>query len=404
MQKPTYLCPYCFTQHKRYKLCFRCRNLRCIKHPDKELAAYNGKAPELKSVCFMAKKKGIFSKVEQAACPDCGEMTAHIVCPTCHNTLPTYNKAGYEFIISAVGGMDAGKSSYLAVLIREMKRHIAMYLKGVSTFMDDCSAREYEERFLKYLYPNIGTKPAVRIPKTKSCFCGNTLLTANRPILVNCKLPKKSWWRKEPVNHTLVLYDAAGEDFEEEECMFTISKNIIYSDAILFFVDPMKISYVRNSVKKETALGASTSEQAQGSQADEILLRMAKMIRMQYGLSEEDKIDIPIAVIVSKLDILQPLLQSDSPLLKESIHLKAGGYVLQEGFDIHEELAALLCDWGEEEFLAHLQADFSTYRLFSVSAFGNNPDPYGRLMCPRPVRVEDPLLWIFSENNVIDSI
>ncbi len=404
MQKSTYLCPYCFTEHKRRDLWFRCRNKRCKLSPDKELAAYTGRAPELRQVCFPYYSGIWFSKREQARCPECQELTSTIICPKCHNTLPEITKKGSNLIISAVGAMDAGKSSYLAVLIRELKRHIALQLNGVAAFMDDMSAREYEERFLRYLYPNIGTDPSLRIPKTKSCFCGNTFISANRPILVNCKFFKKRKKREENVNHTVVFYDAAGEDFEEEEMMFTMSSNLIHSDAILFFLDPLKIPYVRNSLRRDVVNGAATSKLHSGSSADEILLRMSKLIRAKKGLSEEEKIDIPIAVIIPKLDILEPLLPEYSVLLKESLHLKQGGFVLQEGFDVHEELVALLCEWGEIELLSHLQADFHTFQFFSVSAFGNNPDMYGRLQCPKPVRVEDPFLWVLSENKVIDSI
>ncbi|MDO5521121.1 MAG: hypothetical protein Q4G58_11575 [bacterium] len=408
MQKSTYLCPYCFTEHKRKTLWFRCRNKRCKPRPDKELAAYNGKAPELRQICFPVTRGSRFSKLEQANCPECKEVTSTLVCPLCHNTLPSFGKRNKQVVLSMVGAMDAGKSSYMAVLIRELKRHIALAIHGSASFMDENSAREYEERFLRYLYPWIGTEPSMRIPKTRSCLCGGSFVSVNRPILINCKLNKTYETifrtRTQTMNYALALYDAAGEDFEDEGVMFTLSNNLIHSNGIFFFIDPMRIPYVRNLLRKEQVDGAATSKLWSSSSADDILLRTAKLLRTKLGIPEQEKLKIPIAVVITKLDVIQDVLPKTSLLRKESRHLKEGGFVRQEGAEIQEEVGALLYEWGEVEFLSHLQADFSNLRLFAVSSFGNNPDPYGRLQHPKPVRVEDPFLWLLSENNVIDLI
>ncbi|MDO5291379.1 MAG: hypothetical protein Q4F05_01390 [bacterium] len=408
MQKSTYLCPYCFTEHKRKTLYFRCRNKRCKPRPDKELAAYNGKAPELRQICFPVTRGSRFSKLEQANCPECKETTSTLVCPNCHNTLPSHGRRNKQMVLSMVGAMDAGKSSYMAVLIRELKRHIALGIHGAASFMDESSARDYEERFLRYLYPWIGTEPSMRIPKTRSCLYKGNIISANRPILVNLKLNKEYETifrrRMETMNYALALYDAAGEDFEEEGIMFTLSSNLIHSDGILFFIDPMKIPYVRNLLDKELIQGAATSKLWSSSSADDILLRMEKLLRSKLGIPEQEKIKVPIAVVVTKLDAIWNLLPAASLLRKESMHLKEGGFVRQEGAEIQEEVLALLYEWGEIEFLSHLYADFTNVKLFAVSSFGNNPDQYGRLQHPKPVRVEDPFLWLLSENNVVDLI
>lgn len=400
MQKRTYVCPYCFTEHKSSELCFRCVNAKCKKKPDLSYAEYACKAPELKQMTFTGTKKWFGKRKYSAICPLCQSSSERIICPSCHNVLPKMGRNNQTIILSAVGGMDAGKSSYLAVLMHELKRKIACLLHGSASFMEETSAREYEDRFLQYLYPYIGTEPSLRIPKTKSSIAGGESIRANRPILMSFQFMEEGW--EDTENHyTFVFYDEAGEDFEEETLMFTLAKQIEASNGIFFFIDPLKIAYVRNSLKEEVVKGAATTKDHYGSEADAILLRLANVLRVAGKLEDEEKIDLPVAVILPKLDVLLPLLSENSPLRKSSLHQMEKGYVRQEGFDIQEELKGLLYEWGEQEVLSHLEANFSRYQLFSVSAFGNNPDAYGRFYLPHPVRIEDPFLWMLKELEII---
>lgn len=398
MRKNTYVCPYCFTTHSKSELCFRCVNATCKKKPDHVYAKYCYKAPELRQPAFEGRKKWFGKKKYVGECPYCGRESGQLLCPSCHNVLPGLERSIETKLFTVVGGMDAGKSSYLAVLLHEFKRKGACMLNGVASFMDDTSARVYEEQFLRYLYPCIGTDPSIRLPKTKSSLAGSTYIGANRPILMDFKRVE------EQKKYTFVFYDEAGEDFEEETLMFTMSEQIAASNGIFFFLDPLKISYVRNRLQEAKIKGASTTEEQYGSDANVILLRLIKVLRAKYKLLEEERISVPVAVILPKLDVLTSLLSRSSPLLRSSMHYEEKGYARQEGFDVHEELGGLLHEWGQQEFLYHLAANFENYQLFAVSAFGNNPDEYGRFYHPKPVRIEDPFLWMLAQMGVIRAL
>lgn len=403
MSKLSYLCPYCFTEHKIYDVEFRCKNLRCKPKPDLLQGSYYGKSPELRPICFPAPKESSYYMPEIGICPECHEQTATRVCPSCHNTLPATIDINNEMIISIIGSRDSGKSSYMGVLIHELKQRIAIGLNGAANFMDKDSSSEYERRFGQYLYPTTpGTTPR-RIPQTKMNLVGKSVVGANRPILCDFKLEKKSFFNQITIPYTLVFFDTAGEVFDDEEAMFTIAKYIGKSQGIIFLLDPFQIPKVRGSLSSAVVYGASNVKAGTVSPAAEIVLRVANLIRAQNSISEKKKITIPVVAAFSKLDAIKEILPPGSWLLRESQHLESNSYVEQDGWNVKEEMLGLLHEWGEQEFLKHLELNYSKFQLGAFSALGNNPDVKGRIQAPRPHRIEDALLWILKEQEIIDS-
>ena len=53
--------------------------------------------------------------------------------------------------------------------------------------------------------------------------------------------------------------------------------------------------------------------------------------------------------------------------------------------------------------MTDVQSNFRDVAFFGVSALGlhNAPDESGAVKRPRPLRVEDPLLWIMAKNHLI---
>lgn len=404
MAKITYICPYCFSEHPIHDVLFRCKNRRCKWVPDKELAAYLGRQVEIKQYCFSPPPTRKVRMPVQGMCPECGEATNTRICPSCHNNLPGGIETNKECIISIIGARDSGKSSFVAVLIKELKKRIVGGFGGAISFMDQESYEEYEERFGRYIYPS---KPGVvprRLPQTKSNLLGNTMVGVNRPILCDIRLLRKKWGKEETIPYTFVFFDAAGEDFDDEGVMFTVSKYISQSEGIIFLLDPMHLQKVRKSLSEEVIKGASTIELGSVSPSEEIILRVARLIRAKKGMPDKERIHIPVAAAFSKLDVLQPLLPPGSVLSKQSPHVRCGKFVREDAFWVGEDMKALLWEWGEQEFLRHLQLNYDNYGLFAFSALGHSPDEEGKIEVPRPIRIEDALLWILQENNIIEAI
>ena len=404
MTKRTYLCPYCLKEHELEKVLFRCKNRRCKIYQDKELAMYSGKSVELKQLCFLPQKAGKKGMPMQAICPECGEITTTRICPSCHNNLPTTIDCHQEKVIAIIGARDSGKSSYMAVLIKELKKRVLSGFHGAMNFMDQESYEEYEERFGTYLYPvKPGAIPRI-LPQTKTSFVGNTSIGVNRPILCDIKLEKKSWLHDKMHPYTFVFYDAAGEDFDDEGVMFTISKYISEAAGILFLLDPLQIERIRMQLDASTVKKACTIEPRSVSPVEEIIDRVAKLIRAKRGILECEKIEIPVAVAFSKFDAIKNIVPSNSILLSRSPHVERGKFVKYDAALVNEEMIGLLHEWGEREFLNHLHLNYTTYAFFSCSAFGHSPDEEGRIGTLCPHRIEDPLLWIMMKNKMIESV
>ena len=117
--KQSFICPFCFEEHKLSEIQFRCMNKRCIDVPDVELTRYeNGDItiPKKGKPTFTVKNAGM-SIPKSAVCEKCGSTTYTIICPSCHNKLPESTLRGTDMIISVVGSRDTGKSHFVAVII-----------------------------------------------------------------------------------------------------------------------------------------------------------------------------------------------------------------------------------------------------------------------------------------------
>lgn len=378
-------------------------NLRCKPKPDVMQAAYYGKNPELKAICFPAQAESNFYMPEIGICPMCHQETGTRVCPNCHNTLPSTIDINNDIMLSVIGAKDSGKSSYLGVLMHEIKQRFATSLNGAASLMDKENMLEYERRYGQYLYPsNAGGMPTRIVPVS---FRGmeNTNMGENRPILCDMKLQKKNFFNQITIPYTFIFYDSIGEIFENQEAMFTMSRHISKSKGIVFLIDPLQIPKVRTMLTRQEIKGASNISGSKGNSAAEVLLRVVNLIRAQNRVMESKKIPIPIVVVVSKIDVIKELLPANLWTLRESPHLAMGAYDEQDGWNVKEEVYGILHEWGQQDFLKYLEFNFSNVQLCACSSFGNNPNEQGKIQIPRPHRMEDGLLWLLKELNVLES-
>ena len=141
--KSTFICPFCFEEHKLSQIQFRCTNRRCEDVDDIELTRYengNLSIPKKGKTTFNAPMKG-FSVPKSAQCPLCKSTTYAVVCPSCHNKLPESTLLGKDMIISVVGSRDTGKSHFVGVIINELIERIAVKFGGAMEGFDDTMAR-----------------------------------------------------------------------------------------------------------------------------------------------------------------------------------------------------------------------------------------------------------------------
>jgi hypothetical protein len=383
--KKKFVCPYCFEESDISDIEFRCRNKRCAPEPDDKKGKYYGTAAPMEQPVF----KPVGKPTDRATCEKCHEETNLRVCPCCHNTLPSTITSDREKIISLIGTRDSGKSTYVSVLIHEFLKHIAPSLNATLNFVTADDKEQYQRRFENFTYKGL------RIPQTTTTFALSGVIGANRPILTKLKKDYKRLLITKTEEATLVFFDAAGEDFENEDVMFYVSKYIAHSDGIIFLIDPFSNNTVRGELPPDVVRGASTIEANSVSSPKEVIERVANIVR--FGTKANGKIKIPVAAAFSKLDAFETLLDNGAALRRPSPHLNEGAFVEQDGFTIDQEIRGLLAAWGEQDFLQSLGMNYENAKLFAFSALGSNPHPDGKIDIPLPVRIEDALIWMLNE-------
>lgn len=398
--KQTFICPFCFEEHKISDVQFRCTNRRCKDVEDIELTRYeNGdiSIPKMGKPTFKVQTRG-FTIPKSAKCPECGSSTYAVVCPSCHNKLPESTLLGKDMIISVVGSRDTGKSHFVGVIINELIERISVKFGGAMEGFDDTMAR-YKAGAYQKLYMDMQ-----KLDLTKSSV-QDVNNGAYRPLIFTLKLKHKGLFKEQIDSFTLVFFDTAGEDLNDEDTMSTVNKYICKSAGIIFLLDPMQFPAVRNQLDENIVSRASSVDWKQATRSDDIMSRVSKLIRNDKKMKSETKINIPVAAVFSKFDAIAPLIPEGSTILETSPHCNEKVFDMADWHNVDNEIRSLLVEWGAESFISQVDVNYTNYSYFAVSALGmdNNPREDRRIDRPRPHRIEDPLLWILKENGVIKS-
>ena len=389
---------FIFEEHKTSNVQFRCTNRRCKDVEDIELTRYeNGdiSIPKMGKSTFRAASKGK-SIPKSAKCPECNSSTYAVVCPSCHNKLPESTLLGKDMIISVVGSRETGKSHFVGVIINELIERISVKYGGAMEGFDDTMSR-YKAGAYQKLYMDMQ-----KLDLTKSSV-QDVNNGAYRPLIFTLKLKHKALFKEKIDSFTLVFFDTAGEDLNDEDTMSTVNKYICKSAGIIFLLDPMQIPAVRNQLDENTVSRASSVGWKQATRSDDIMSRVSKLIRNDKKMKSEAKINIPVAAVFSKFDVIAPLIPEGSTVLETSPHCNEKVFDMSDWHNVDSELHSLLVEWGAESFISQVDLNYTNYSYFAVSALGmdNNPKEDRRIDRPRPHRIEDPLLWILKENGVI---
>ena len=398
--KTTFICPYCFEKNRLSDVQFRCTNRRCKDFDDVEMTRYeNGdlRIPKQGKRTFQVSGKRTMSVPTSAICPECNNTTYKRICPSCHNELPESTLVGKDMIISIVGERGTGKSHFVGVLIKELRDRISVSFGGsLEGFAD--SYQRWEQIFGDNLYNN-GQKLALSQSAVNNADNGTY-----RPFIFKLKLKKKVMFNKEEIeSFTFVFFDTAGEDLRDEDTMSTVNKYICKSAGIIFLLDPIQIPAVANQMEASVIKRASATGNIVEGQADDILTKVSRLIRNDRGMKDNRKIDIPVAVVFSKFDVIENLVPKNCTVHNPSPHCSEKYFDMSDWKNVNDDIKGLLKEWEANAFISQMETNYKNYSYFAASALGmnNNPTSEGRIERPRPHRIEDALLWILEQNGVI---
>jgi hypothetical protein len=400
------VCPFCFASAPAASLEYRCQmsvtgvrgTAPCGPVPDDRWARFSGTpatAPAAqRGPCFDPPGRAA-ARAGRVPCPHCGVETPVRVCRNCHTDLPGDYCAQDSRIIALVGPKTAGKSTYVTVLAHEMQQRVGHAIDGSLTPMGTATQNRFramEEALYDQLVLPGPTQPAA--------------LRLNDPLLFRLSLPRRGLTaralpeRRRGSRHTtLVFFDAAGEDLATSEAMARYTAYLAAADGVLLLVDPLQLRPVRDRLAD-----AGTPLPPIETPPEQIAGDLAAQLRQHRRGEEHGRVTTPVAVALTKTDTLRPLLDRGSPLWQSAGH-PGGGLDDADRLAVHHEVRAILDEWGGGVLLRQLERDFAAFSLFGLSALGDAPDAGSPGDAPksglRPLRVEDPLLWLLGRRGLL---
>ncbi|WP_308287203.1 TRAFAC clade GTPase domain-containing protein [Actinomadura parmotrematis] len=377
-------CPYCFAVVSAQRIPYRCRGQAgrrsgCAPVLDKELAEYTGSTAGA-SLPPVFEAPGGRARAE---CPACRQITGSRVCPECHNPLPSAYCDSPGRIVALVGAKNAGKSTYIAVLLHELMNRVGTELDASLVACDDRTIERYKRDFARPLLEEKRLLPTTASAATSPREPLVYLLTRTLP-------PRTRFSRPRSESICLVLFDTAGEDLRSREVRDLHLRYLEAADAVIFLVDPLELPAARPAV-------AGALPEAAGEDPDSepinIIARVTEALRTRHDAKPGERLRTPVAVALTKIDVLRPGMLRQSALHRS----RAGSGVLDldDREAVNEQVRSLLHEWQAGQLDTFLGQQYADYALFGLSALGGIPEG-GRVGAGgvRPYRTEDPLLWL----------
>ena len=383
------VCPYCFARMRSRQLQFRCLQSPrtrsgepCAAEPDSELAAFQGlPAPLLLGPVFTVRKAG-----RHGRCPGCGVVTTKRVCPECHNDLPSGYAGLNTRFVALVGPKASGKSTYIPVLVRELHERVGEAFGAALSPMDDRTDERYDAQ-RKALF-ELGILPGLTPPSAQELAY---------PQLYRFTVPQRRRLRdRHSLSTALAFFDAAGEDLKTEDSTARYVPYLHEAHGIILAVDPLQFGAVRDAVG-DSAGPVQEREVA----PDRIVAVISQIMRDHRNWPEGRPIRKPLAVVLTKADVLWPMLAPGSRLLAPSGH--DGYFDDADRAEVDDEVRALLQDWDGGALRRQVDANFPVSSFFALSALGDAAQDESRApaLGVHPFRAEDPVLWLLGRFRLI---
>lgn len=189
----------------------------------------------------------------------------------------------------------------------------------------------------------------------------------------------------------LSFFDTAGEDLTDMETVFTL-EYLSACDALIITLDPFTFPSARARLSLPPA-----AIQVDDDEPMDVVSRITELLRTEHRVKYVNRISIPVAIVITKIDALYSALALQNPLL--AVPKDQPAYDDTDGRAVHENILSLLHDWNVTDINNHMRINYSNYRYFGVSALGAEPDYESGMLAPsgvQPHRVEDPALWLMS--------
>jgi hypothetical protein len=290
--------------------------------------------------------------------------------------------------IAVIGSADSGKSTWVCTLIREFQRG-GTHDRFPGMSLDLIS----EESRIRY------RQNCEQPLSTRGTTVGRTLrasVSRPEPLLFGLRFSRNGPipGRRSVRSAVTAFYDTAGEDVAHTTGMDLLSRYFCSARGIVMLLDPLQMREVRTKIRWPEPTGQLFDQL-------HVLNRLTELLRDNGAPTSGGRLSTPLAVAVTKVDLLTDTISPDSCLRRPAPH--RGRYHEADGTDVHHEVAAWLDEEYTTAFGRTVETNFARHRFFAFSALGARPSADGRLDPTglRPNRVEDPMLWLLSLFGVV---
>lgn len=364
-------CPYCWTRFKENELLHRC-GLAC----EKDARFFTAQEAAGKGQCPHGRRplNRRFCKAE-----------------SCHRPLLREYVENQGRTVAVIGMPDSGKTTYIGVLLHELRGRVSSRFNGMALdLLGDSSRENYDKRFAGPLFDQ---GRAVR--KTVVLRDGDAL----DPLIFTLRIPGASRFS---ANRSLlsVFYDTSGENILNADHMDVLVRYLETARGVVLLIDPLQTRRVRERFGQSLP---SLPANLEGDQV-QVVQRLAETLRERKQGRSKGKLSVPLAIVITKIDMLRDSFDPASPLRRAADH--DGYYDERDGQDVHEELRAWLGQWFGPGFDNTVAGSFADYRYFGVTSLGEPPLDEKRISPSgiHPYRVEDPMLWLLARFGAIKSV
>jgi hypothetical protein len=409
-------CPHCSEQFHLSKAPHRLVGLSAPTAADQALEKHFGSPmPPMGQVDDSMVNGSIWRRLRRRFYLPAEPLDQRRICPHCHINLPNYMASGEvgSEVFAIVGARNSGKSNYFGVLLHQLRRRygaeVGFEVMDVSTFTPSgpmASHDLYERRYGQYLYD---PKAPRAVEQTRSA-----VTTAGKqddpriPLIYLLRFPRRPWHYltrpftpKVPVY--LMIFDAAGEDMTDPQTMELYYRFIARATGLIFLIDPFEYRGIRAQLPPAVSQTITSPVNADPAI---IVDRVVQVWQKRRRLRAAAQINVPTAFVLTKADLFRQvkgLVYDRSPLFREPRH--EHGYDQAGGEELSRELEQCVRDWDSPELVQKASNNFRTYSFFAVSALGALPDQQTLKLSqpPTPMRIADPLLWLFWQRGYLPS-
>lgn len=292
LKKHFVVCKNCYKKNQipLYK-CNHCHRIHKNLYPSLEFGVFN-------HICKCGNKLPVY-KAKREKLLD--------VCPFCNNKLSSeYSILTYKNIITFIGNENVGKTACIIKILDLIIKN-----NPESKFVENEDKVKFDEEIDKL-------NKKLSLEKTSDIQLYNLLLDKNM---------------------LLYFFDVPGKMMSNIEKIINYDF-FSYSSSLVLIINPIEIKYI----KEKYSSGHNNYKPLMDT-----ISRLSEILQKQLGLSDKDKFEIPLSIIINKTDVIKNI-------------------------NIKNNIEEQLIEWGEETFIQFLNVKFKNVQYYCFSCLEINDD------------------------------